>query len=377
MDEGRRADDATQLRSVVAALEEEIAVLRRRVRDAPARVEDLENELSRMRERLDRAMTQNDKLSTVLEEAREQLGVLREEVEKLTSPPNNFGTVTPGQRRRDASTSSPATASSRVAAQPNVEVKLLQKGQEVLLNESFTIIDIRHFDPTGEVVRVREMLDDGRLVVIAHADEEKVVQRAESMTDVKLRPGDFVRIDPRAGLVVETTGAARGRRTGSGGDPRYHLRARRRSGRSDRRDPRRGRAALPAHRIYFAIRPRRRPRASSSTALPAAARLSSPRPWPTASPRAVADRTGQPGRPLLFPQHQRPRAPQQVGRRDRAPDPPDLPTGQGEVGRRRARHRLLRRDGLPLPHHEAAASAPTSNRPSCPSSCPSSTGWSR
>ncbi|HYJ25576.1 MAG TPA: proteasome ATPase, partial [Acidimicrobiia bacterium] len=62
MDEGRRADDATQLRAVVAALEEEIAVLRRRVRDAPARVEDLENELNRMRERLDRAMAQNDKL---------------------------------------------------------------------------------------------------------------------------------------------------------------------------------------------------------------------------------------------------------------------------------------------------------------------------
>src|SRR5688572_31784634 len=34
------------------------------------------------------------KLATVLEEAREQLSVLRAEVDKLTSPPNNFGTVT-------------------------------------------------------------------------------------------------------------------------------------------------------------------------------------------------------------------------------------------------------------------------------------------
>jgi proteasome-associated ATPase len=202
VDDGRRADDATQLRSVVAALEEEIAVLRRRVRDAPARVEDLENELSRMRERLDRAMTQNDKLSAVLEEAREQLGVLREEVEKLTSPPNNFGTVL---QVNDDGTLDIMTGSRklRVAAQPNVEVKKLQVGQEVLLNEAFNIIDIRHFEPAGDVLRVREVLTDGRVVVFAHADEERVLQRSETMADVKLRPGDYVRIDTKTGLILE------------------------------------------------------------------------------------------------------------------------------------------------------------------------------
>jgi proteasome-associated ATPase len=187
---------------VVAALEEEIAVLRRRVRDAPARVEELENELMRMRERLDRAMTQNDKLSAVLEEAREQLGVLREEVEKLTSPPNNFGTVL---QVNDDGTLDIMTGSRklRVAAQPNVEVKKLQVGQEVLLNEAFNVIDIRHFEPAGEVLRVREVLTDGRVVVFAHADEERVLQRSETMMDVKLRPGDYVRIDTKTGLILE------------------------------------------------------------------------------------------------------------------------------------------------------------------------------
>jgi proteasome-associated ATPase len=202
VDEGRRADDATQLRGVVAALEEEIAVLRRRVRDAPARVEELENELTRMRERLDRAMAQNDKLSAVLEEAREQLGVLREEVEKLTSPPNNFGTVL---QVNDDGTLDIMTGSRklRVAAQPNVEVKKLQVGQEVLLNEAFNVIDIRHFEPAGDVLRVREVLTDGRVVVFAHADEERVLQRSETMIDVKLRPGDYVRIDTKTGLILE------------------------------------------------------------------------------------------------------------------------------------------------------------------------------
>ena len=202
MDEARGSDDATQLRGVITALEEEIAALRRRVRETPSRVEDLENELSRTRERLDRATSQNDKLAAVLEEAREQLGVLREEVEKLTAPPNNFGTVL---QVNDDGTIDILTGSRklRVSAQPNVEVKKLQVGQEILLNEAFNIIDIRHFEPAGEVLRVREPMTDGRVVVIAHADEEKVLTRSEMMSDVKLRPGDYVRIDTKTGLILE------------------------------------------------------------------------------------------------------------------------------------------------------------------------------
>ncbi|MDP9495628.1 MAG: proteasome ATPase [Actinomycetota bacterium] len=202
MDEARSPDDADQLRSVITALEEEIAVLRRRLRETPGRMEDLETELNRTRDRLDRATSQNDKLAAVLEEAREQLGVLREEVEKLTAPPNNFGTVL---QVNDDGTLDILTGSRklRVSAQPNVEVKKLLVGQEVLLNEAFNIIDIRHFEPAGEVLRVREPMTDGRVVVLAHADEEKVLNRAETMSDVKLRPGDYVRIDTKTGLILE------------------------------------------------------------------------------------------------------------------------------------------------------------------------------
>ncbi len=93
MDEGRNHEDAAQLRKVVSALEEEVSFLRRRLRESPAKSDELEAQLAKAQERLDRVVNQNDKLSGLLEEAREQLGVLREEVEKLTQPPNNFGTV--------------------------------------------------------------------------------------------------------------------------------------------------------------------------------------------------------------------------------------------------------------------------------------------
>jgi proteasome-associated ATPase len=195
-------EEAPELRRQLAVLEGEVVALRRRLQDAPRRVQELESRLADSQERLSRSLSNNDKLAAVLEEAREQLAVLRAEVDKLTSPPNSFGTVT--AVNEDGSVDVMAgNRKLRVAAQPSVEVKMLQKGQEVLLNETFTIIDVRSFDPTGDVVRVREKLEDGRLVVMLRADDERVVTLADTMADVHIRPGDFVRIDPRAGLVIE------------------------------------------------------------------------------------------------------------------------------------------------------------------------------
>lgn len=201
MDE-RTTDDATQLRRVVQALEEEVSILRRRASGAPERVRELESDLERMKERLERTTAQNDKLATVLEEARQQLGVLREEVDRLTAPANNFGSVL--QVNVDG-TIDVVTGNRklRVSAQPSVEVKELQIGQEVLLNEAFNIIDVRDFEPSGDVVRVRELLDDGRVVIIGRADEESVLNRSDVMSDVHLRPGDYVRIDSKTKLLLE------------------------------------------------------------------------------------------------------------------------------------------------------------------------------
>ena len=127
-------DEAAELRRQVGVLEDEVVTLRRRLQDAPRRVQDLEGRLDDSQEKLSRALAQNDRLATVLEEAREQLAVLRAEVDKLTSPPNSFGTVTAVNDDGTVDLIS-GNRKLRVAAQPNVEVKLLQKGQEVLLNE--------------------------------------------------------------------------------------------------------------------------------------------------------------------------------------------------------------------------------------------------
>jgi proteasome-associated ATPase len=201
-DRSMRPEDPLALRRTIAALEAEVDVLRRRLHDAPHRVNELENRLTETSQRLQKALEQNERLASVLEEAREQLSVLRSEVEKLTSPPNNFGTVL-GINADGSVDIMTGNRKLRVAAQPTIEVKELKKGQEVLLNESFTIVDVRGFDDRGEVVRVRDKLADGRLVVIARADDELVVGVADSLADIPIRVGDHVRLDTRSSLAYE------------------------------------------------------------------------------------------------------------------------------------------------------------------------------
>jgi proteasome-associated ATPase len=195
-------NEAHQLRATVRMLEEEVAVLRRRLQDAPRRVRVLEERLLETKNRLNQAATQNQKLAAALEETRQQLAMLRQEVEKLTAPPNPFGTVL---RINEDGTADVHTAGRklRVNVEPTIEVKALEVGQEVLLNEASNIVDVRYFEIQGEVVTVKEVLDDTRLLVIGRADEERVTEIASPMRGVFLRPGDHVRLDARTGMVFE------------------------------------------------------------------------------------------------------------------------------------------------------------------------------
>ncbi|MCP4307248.1 MAG: proteasome ATPase [bacterium] len=194
--------DHDEFRTTVRMLEEEITVLRRRLQDAPRRVRVLEERLLESRNKLAQAAGQNQKLAVALEETREQLALLRDEVEKLTAPPNPFGVLL-GINNDGTADVFTSSRKLRVNVEPNLEIKALEVGQEVLLNESYNIIDVRSFDPVGEVVAVKESLGDGRLLVLGRADEERVVEIGAPVGNEVLRAGDHVRIEPKTGLVLE------------------------------------------------------------------------------------------------------------------------------------------------------------------------------
>jgi proteasome-associated ATPase len=91
----------------------------------------------------------------------------------------------------------------RVALHPGLDPGQIDRGNEVVLNESFTVIAVRESDGQGEVVTVKEVLDDRRVLVYGRADEERVVELADSLRQVKLRSGDALLLDLRSNLLVE------------------------------------------------------------------------------------------------------------------------------------------------------------------------------
>jgi proteasome-associated ATPase len=192
-----------ELQQQAKALEEEVVVLRRRLQDAPKRVRTLEERLLETKGQLAQAVSQNEKLSATLREAREHIGALREEVEKLTMPPSAYGTFL---EVNDDGTVDVFTAGRkmRVALHPELDVEELQRGQEVVLNESLNVVLARGHDVAGEVVTLKELLDNGRrALVVGRADEERVCELASGLLGERLRAGDHLLMETRSGVLVE------------------------------------------------------------------------------------------------------------------------------------------------------------------------------
>ena len=199
---GNSKQDIERLRRLVSELEGEVASLRRRLHDAPKRVRMLEERLADTKGRLTQAVSQNERLTTMLRDAREHIGSLREEVEKLTQPPSGYGTVL-GCNDDGTVDVRAGGRKMRVAVHPDL-AEDLKAGEEVALNESFSVVLARRPDRTGEVATVKELLPGGdRALVLGRADEERVVELSAAVAAGPIRSGDNVLIDASGDLVIE------------------------------------------------------------------------------------------------------------------------------------------------------------------------------
>jgi proteasome-associated ATPase len=206
-DEGSRTarhDDQVQgLTTQISFLEEEVAVLRRRLADAPRHVRLLEERLRETEASLSAVTSQNERLADTLREARDQIVALKEEVDRLAQPPSGFGVFLEACEDGTADVFT-GGRKMRVSVSPAVELDTLRPGQEVVLNEALNVVVAQGYETVGEVVMLKELLEDGdRALVISHADEERVVRLAEPLRDSVLRAGDSLLLEPRSGYVYE------------------------------------------------------------------------------------------------------------------------------------------------------------------------------
>jgi proteasome-associated ATPase len=194
-------DKAEALRQQ-SLLSEEVAGLRRRLADSPTRSRDLENRVLQLQTALSTLSSQNERLVRTLREAREQIVTLKSEVDRLAQPPSAYGLILESY---DDATVDVLTSGRkmRVAVSPSVDPSELSAGREVMLNEALNVVATCGFERIGEIVMLKELLGDDRVLVVAHADEERVCRMAESLDGEPIRVGDALLLDSRSGFVYE------------------------------------------------------------------------------------------------------------------------------------------------------------------------------
>lgn len=197
---GRGSEDPS---GQIAYLEQEIAVLRRKLADSPRHTRILEERIVELQTNLAGVSAQNERLSNTLREARDQIVALKEEVDRLAQPPAGFGVFLQANED-DTADIFTGGRKLRVNVSPNVDLQSLQRGQELMLNEALNVVEAMEFERAGDIVTLKEVLDDGeRALVVGHTDEERVVRLAEPLLNTTLRAGDALLLESRSGYVFE------------------------------------------------------------------------------------------------------------------------------------------------------------------------------
>lgn len=202
-DEPRGPEDTTErLEAERASLEAELAAMRRSGEASPAQLRSLERDLAKVRSQAATLSAQNERLVRTLRDAREQIVTLKSEVDRLAQPPAAYGTVL---ELFDDGTADILTSGRKmhVAVSPSIDAGDLRPGREVMLNEAMNVVAAHGFETVGEVVLCKEVLEDGRVLVVAQADEERVCRMAASLDDVTVRAGDALLLESRSGFVYE------------------------------------------------------------------------------------------------------------------------------------------------------------------------------
>jgi proteasome-associated ATPase len=163
------------------------------------------------------AATQNNaKLVSALESARTEIVRLKAALEKEGAAPFSFATVMQVNPKRpsEPGTTTEATVQDtadilqsgrklRVTVSPLINVRQLAPGQEVLLNESLTIVAALGFERAGEIVTVKELLGADRALVVGRTDDERVIRLSGPLRAEKIRVGDALAVDTKSGYGLE------------------------------------------------------------------------------------------------------------------------------------------------------------------------------
>src|SRR5438094_10329223 len=143
------------------------------------------------------------------DEARQAIEKMDAIIEKLRSPAFRVGTLLmPIQPDQGHVCVAGTDYVCRI--DPQLPLASLQVGQRVLLNEAFAVVQGLGFDRNGPIVRIDELLSDGRLRIGQESGlMPLVLQRSALLSKEKLKPGMDIRLDVNQRVALEVIGVGK------------------------------------------------------------------------------------------------------------------------------------------------------------------------
>ncbi len=176
----------------------------------------LRDKLRHIDRQLASATSNNSRLVAALEAARTEIVRLKAALEKEGAAPFSFATIIQVNAKQAAEpgTTTQATVQEtadilqsgrklRVTVSPLISTRQLAPGQEVLLNESLTIVAALGYERAGELVTVKELLGSDRALVVGRMDDERLVRLNGPLLKERIRVGDALAVDTKSGFALE------------------------------------------------------------------------------------------------------------------------------------------------------------------------------
>lgn len=157
----------------------------------------------------------NQRLVAMLERTREQIIDLKSALEKDGDTPFSHGTILAKHARKHPEAGQGIESTGvqsvdisqggrrlRAGISPLLDFDQLHVGQQVLLNEAMVVVAALGYEQTGELVTVKEILENHQVVVMARADDQRVVELGQPLREEHLRVGDQLTLDSRTGMAM-------------------------------------------------------------------------------------------------------------------------------------------------------------------------------
>ena len=144
-----------------------------------------------------------ERIQAIQQEALRIHAEMEAQIEKLTSPANRIGTLL-GLPKDDIARVIVGGSEYYANLDTELDPGTLKKGFSVLLNDAFVVVGELGYNDAGPIAKIADVIPDGRLRIGQEPNAQTVIlERSADLTDVKLKPGDEVRVDSNYRVALE------------------------------------------------------------------------------------------------------------------------------------------------------------------------------